>query len=690
MDVPISGRNGEEHVPVGIGARQFLEWLDTEPSGTSSVKIQLSAGSKPETAWQCVCNTVGGRIFLCCLAWATSCLVCALLVAPELPSDQPELLFQQVQEQIRMIPLPIDSPHYAFYRRHYLEQYQNLVKDMQDTDAGGVPRLNLPLFLRGMAVGTWLLIVLMAFCEYRYCTISIWIEMLSDWRPVKLSWPSRLQWHRVEDESWVDDEGQNCESGPTNHRRQAGPVAKAVASVEAVKKKPAPSPKKAPKVPVQAKAQGRGDERKAHHSAIPELARPPAGPAPPRQVTAVKALAVRPPAVAEEVTAGLSFEAARVQELVAQGGIDRREATPHKPARGAGDGGGRISPGSGTINKAAADESQPPSQTFVWDDCKCGVRCSRVDSTLTTEASEASGAPSLDGSEDACPPDTGRASEAVEGPTECVVVQADGANEELPNDTVEGPEESRGPSAAEAGPSAVETKAGPSTAEAGPPSVEAGSAERSRHCEETAVQRPVENRQRLREQAAVFRPFDKPPGLDCMFSLEESGKPAAGSDETSAGSELPPNLDSLSTDELIRFFFDGKVREELGRKGVPLRKHLLRCLRMVQDAGGQAGTGPVQNRLRADAPAFTPGSTAFPVASSMAEPPADPLAQAAGWLEGLPQEGFVEALMEGIAMAEAADLGDGDALVWDHLFSLHFNAAATAQWYASQLGSQEP
>jgi len=208
MDLPTAGQTPEGVVPVGIGARQFLEWLETEPNGSSSMKIQLSAGTAgDEVSWHCLFSTVGGRILLCSIAWVVACLAYALLIAPELAAERPELLYRQIQDQIRSIPLPVGSPHYAFYRRHYLEQYQQLLRGMHEMEASwahdGRPRLNAPVFLRGLALGTWLLIVALACCEYRYCTISVWIEMLAEWRPT-FAWPVRLQ--RSQDDSWAESE----------------------------------------------------------------------------------------------------------------------------------------------------------------------------------------------------------------------------------------------------------------------------------------------------------------------------------------------------------------------------------------------------------------------------------------------------------------------------------------------------
>merc|ERR1719277_712573 len=96
----------------------------------------------------------------------------------------PWRVYEQVQEQIRAIPLPVWSPHYTHHRRYYLEQYQSYLKSYREMEAellsGNRPIFNAPAFMQGLCLGTWLLIVALAGCEYRYGTLSIWIEVLGE------------------------------------------------------------------------------------------------------------------------------------------------------------------------------------------------------------------------------------------------------------------------------------------------------------------------------------------------------------------------------------------------------------------------------------------------------------------------------------------------------------------------------
>jgi len=97
------------------------------------------------------------------------------------------------------------------------------------------------------------------------------------------------------------------------------------------------------------------------------------------------------------------------------------------------------------------------------------------------------------------------------------------------------------------------------------------------------------------------------------------------------GQLLPTDLDALSTDELLGLLFDERVRTALAQRGIALRRHLMRCLRLVQlpppptslasvyrqtDAGvarTERGTAPRSrdeevggSDMRADAPSFVP------------------------------------------------------------------------------------
>lgn len=688
MDLPAAGQNTEGIVPVGIGARQFLEWLEMEPSGTGSVKIQLSAGtSADEASWRCLFATVGGRILLCSLAWVLACLAYALLIAPELLAERPEQLYRQIQDQIRNIPLPVGSPHYAFYRRHYLEQYQQLLKGMQEMETSwahdGRPRFNLPVFLRGLALGTWLLIVSLAICEYRYCTISVWIEMLAEWRPT-FAWPSWLERSR-DDDSWAEGEAGGAASGSGadasgSSRRPASSSAKSPAQGESAasakqrkKKQQRGACTKAittqdcraevRSAPLDDSGEQQEEVYEAatsatslpkdildHPAAYPELATTQEGPSSARRAADTEVPSPDASPSALEVVEEANFDGDGVQEPP-PGGM-QREVESCQDIRTAGSCRAEAGPVRGrrspdevcdAINMAVAaagGAAPPPPQTFVWDDCKCdGVKCSRADSSLTTEAGDASGEPSLVGSEDACAVDASAVSEAGTG--------AEG--------------------------------------QCAPPSMTPPPA--------------------LWPLSGVELPpgLEKlPPGLENVIRMSRGLQSAGEESQTNPGSptaahELPPDLESMSTNELISLFFDESLRVELGRRGVPLRKHLLRCLRLLQQvpehtadshpgasgsnssSSGCAGGSP----LRADAPEFTPSAPELCAASLPG------LA-----LEGATYEGVLQALIEGLTMAEAAEPIEPETGLpadpcWEHHYcSRHFQAVASAKWHASRLQAE--
>merc|ERR1740129_1339544 len=132
--------------------------------------------------------------------------------------ERPEDIYRQVQEQIRKIPLPKTSPHYAHYRRHYLEQYQHFLKSLTalstDWEINGRPRLNWPALLRGFGLGAWLLVVALAFCEWHHYMVSDWIQALGDcwatWRRGRCS--------PVDAEDNVDDVASRSGTGPCRLR----------------------------------------------------------------------------------------------------------------------------------------------------------------------------------------------------------------------------------------------------------------------------------------------------------------------------------------------------------------------------------------------------------------------------------------------------------------------------------------
>merc|ERR1711948_57394 len=165
---------------------------------------------------------------------------------------------------------------------------------------------------------------------------------------------------------------------------------------------------------------------------------------------------------------------------------------------------------------------------------------------------------------------------------------------------------------------------------------------------------------------------------------------------------LPDDLDGLSTDELISLFFDHDIREGLARRGVALRKHLLRCLRLLQSPGPTAlgqpetDTSSVDSRagkdLRADAPEFTPllPELSIPNAGWFLLPPPGPLHGDGGTADFVRGRGGASgAEPEPPPMGEVQSLGlseDPDPeLRWRHECRLHKLAAASALRHAARL-----
>jgi len=218
MDLASVGQVAREDsvLPVGVGAAQFAEWLETPHGGASSgtgtgtpaQKIQLTpAVPNSGLAWWKSSLTTPGSVLpvvLGLVVWALGCVAYALFVAPELNMVSPELFFQQVQQQIRLIPLPYDSPNYAHYRRYYLEQYQQYLRTYREHEAAWVKDgrswFNWAAFLQGIGFGTLPLVIALAFCEHRYGTLSVWIEAAEE------LWFSFLAWTRAPPRDPLADE----------------------------------------------------------------------------------------------------------------------------------------------------------------------------------------------------------------------------------------------------------------------------------------------------------------------------------------------------------------------------------------------------------------------------------------------------------------------------------------------------
>jgi len=215
MDLSKASQAAESTVPVGIGAQQFLEWLEMEPNGSASPKVHLSAAPTGMISWSGLLRTPGGFIVLGAVAWVVACLAYAVTSGPDTLMAPPDQVYQQIQEQIRQIPLPWSSPHYTHHRKYYLEQYQQYLRSYREMQSG-LPEsrslvFNAAVFMQGLCLGTWLLIVALAACEYQYGTLSLWIEVLGEWWDVlverltslRTSWGAR---RAVPDDAILADE----------------------------------------------------------------------------------------------------------------------------------------------------------------------------------------------------------------------------------------------------------------------------------------------------------------------------------------------------------------------------------------------------------------------------------------------------------------------------------------------------
>mmetsp|Transcript_95511 Transcript_95511/g.308257 ORF Transcript_95511/g.308257 Transcript_95511/m.308257 type:complete len:510 (-) Transcript_95511:49-1578(-) len=340
------------------------------------------------------------------------------------------------------------------------------------------------------------------------------------------------------------------------------------------------------------------------------------------------------------------------------------------------------------------------SQNFVWDACECarGPQAHASSSAFTTDTGDGSGEPSLC-SEDASVADAGVGTAASDSGGEAG--RPAGGSPLQPSTECQGQ-----PEAAPAAPAER-----PWLDVGLPPGLEVRLAYGARH---PALDPP----------AGLGLP---PPGLESggPACTEEGGCEAAPA--LAMAAVAPPwaaaaeprglpqdlDLDALSTEDLIGLLFDESLRTELERRGVPLRRHLLRCLRLVQSAAGPAASpsqpGPActesqaGNVLRADAPVFTPSApelalppAALPgpscAAASLQEQPHDALLQ--GLLE-LPQEALLHALLGCLpppgapgppeTSAELPESAGVPQALWEHHCLMHAKAVASAQWHASHL-----
>lgn len=195
MDLSAAGQPVDQAVPVGLIAQQFLEWLEMPLSGRSAPRIQLLTSSAIGTiSWYSFFTTISDvtMLLLGIALWLLGCVVYAVSNASELMALPPEAFYQQIQQHIREIPLPFDSPNYAHYRRYYLEQYQQYLTDFRTIEnewkEKGPPWFNWSALIQGLGLGLMPLAVALAFCEFRYGTLSVGAEVVEDWCLLIFRW----------------------------------------------------------------------------------------------------------------------------------------------------------------------------------------------------------------------------------------------------------------------------------------------------------------------------------------------------------------------------------------------------------------------------------------------------------------------------------------------------------------------
>jgi len=752
MEMPSTNASEDNLVPVGVSAIQFLEWMEMEPNGTSSPKVQLSPGFEDGVAsWRVLFfSTIGGRVLICATAWILGCLVYAICIAPpETALDSPAHVYQQIQEQIRNIPLPIGSPHYSYYRKHYLEQYQQFLKaranepttvaeeEGSEQQRGRLPFLNATVMLRGLGFGGWLLVVVLAGCEYRYCTMSIWIEILGEkWlalckivRLIRLPriWQSAPQVSEAklleESKAGTDTKGKSTNVAATTPARGAVASSRGNTGNSNAQGSDVASPagggstlgagqrrhhkkKKISKDPLAASAPDRANqgiqhkmadkdvEEEEHEKDKEESGSVPSPPIKhevepsPKQKGRTGSGAIVQDGTAKPVkeepkrprkrpsatdltlrgSSALSESAPEPQPVSSAGGqsslgqcpadvpvvvnaLQSRE-TQDMPAKVAAD-------KATDLNDAAAPVAAPtPSGTKAWDPihCFCDGGSRTEGSQETTETADTSNESSQVDLEDAPISDFvyGSAGNAAGGLLPFLAAR-------------------RG---------------------------------------DVSAQRLGKRSSRLLSDEAVHEVPTLPPGLEnCSYSSAQmdAPTPAAGSSDTGSeqwvseedqtGSNMLWDLATLTTDDLIRLLFDDSIRAALIRRGIPIRKHLLKCLSMVQISPPQVvdhlnegveGTAPgnwtegvSSGILRADAPAFIPANADFCAMDvPLACLPPEQLLLIRAHLEYL-------ATQECSIASEISAQGSPEAN-WEFLCRAHAEAArraeaaARAQWHARQ------
>jgi len=197
---------------------------------------------------------------------------------------------------------------------------------------------------------------------------------------------------------------------------------------------------------------------------------------------------------------------------------------------------------------------------------------------------------------------------------------------------------------------------------------------------------------------------EPPPGLERLGPMCDAGlaafveAPLEKARETGLA-PVPGDLDALSTDELIALLRQEGVLDGLDQRGVPVRAHLLRCLRLLSkppatktrngatadkntmEFRGVHDDGYQRSRLRADAPVFTPSQLGVPHTSAIL--PVD----GSEFLDDSHQPMLVangpasHSLHPGLD-ADSMPVIPNAPCLWDVDACMHMEALTLACWYA--------
>ncbi|CAJ1330949.1 unnamed protein product, partial [Effrenium voratum] len=173
----------EDPIPVGIAYVQFATWVQSSNEEPQHIKLITCKGTQ---TWRQFFTTPGslGPVLIGMALWLLLCILYAVYATPANIMVSPETFYKQVQDQIEKIPVPKDSPHYSHYRRYYLQQYQQHLtqyREMEeDWKLNRGPRLHSGALLQGLGLGTWFFVAVLALCEWKYTTVTTWINSVEE------------------------------------------------------------------------------------------------------------------------------------------------------------------------------------------------------------------------------------------------------------------------------------------------------------------------------------------------------------------------------------------------------------------------------------------------------------------------------------------------------------------------------